>query len=93
MKKIYALIAVTIVLTAASVAVIVNAGKPDSFFEANVEALADVEDNNGNMGHHVEMCGSLFFVNGLSANCANPVTVCDFVHANGCVPTYCSVHK
>ena len=43
MKKIYALIAAVVVLAAASVAIIVNAGKPDSFFEANVEALADVE--------------------------------------------------
>ncbi|MBQ8811576.1 MAG: hypothetical protein IJZ70_04620 [Bacteroidales bacterium] len=44
MKKIYALIATVVVLAAASVAVIVNAGKPDSLFEANVEALAQVED-------------------------------------------------
>ena len=43
MKKIHALIAAVVVLAAASVAVIVNAGKPDSFFEANVEALADQE--------------------------------------------------
>ena len=43
MKKIYALIVAIIVLAAASVAVIVNAGKPDSFFEANVEALANYE--------------------------------------------------
>ena len=43
MKKIYALIAATIVLAAASVAIIVNAGKPDSFFEANIEALANYE--------------------------------------------------
>ena len=45
MKKIHALIAAVVVLAAASVAVIVNAGKPDSFFDANVEALADTEDN------------------------------------------------
>ena len=44
MKKIYALIAAAIVLAAVSVAVIVNAGKPDSFLEANVEALADDEE-------------------------------------------------
>ena len=43
MKKIYALIAAIIVLAAASVAIIVNAGKPDSFFEANVAALAQTE--------------------------------------------------
>ena len=43
MKKIHALIAAVVVLAAASVAVIVNAGKPDSFFEANIEALTQEE--------------------------------------------------
>ena len=45
MKKIYAFIATVIVLAAVSVAVIINAGNSDSFFEANVEALADVENS------------------------------------------------
>ena len=40
-----------VVLAAASVAIIVNAGKPDSFFEANVEALAD--DEAGSDCHYV----------------------------------------
>ncbi|MBQ7811363.1 MAG: hypothetical protein IJ394_02260 [Bacteroidales bacterium] len=43
MKKIYAFITAVIVLAAVSVALIVNIDKSDSFFEANVEALADVE--------------------------------------------------
>ena len=44
MKKIYAFIATVIVLAAVSVAVIINAGNSDSFFEANVEALANDEE-------------------------------------------------
>ncbi len=44
MKKIYVFIAAIIVLAAVSVAVIINAGNSDSFFEANIEALADVEE-------------------------------------------------
>ena len=43
MKKICAFIAAVVVLAAASVAVIVNVAASDSLFEANVEALADVE--------------------------------------------------
>ena len=47
MKMIDSLIAAVVVLAAASVAVMVNAGKPDSFFEANVEAWADDESAAG----------------------------------------------
>ena len=60
MKKIYALIAAVVVLAAASVAVIVNAGKPESLFEANVEALSQEEDF---MEECSEMCYYLY--NGL----------------------------
>ncbi len=75
MKKIYALIAAIIVLAAASVAIIVNAGKPDSFFEANVEALANVEDvycYNGGIG--ASQCeieaGITIAGHGVSATCS-----------------------
>ena len=62
MKKIHAFVAAIIVLAAAaSVAVIVNAVNSDSLFEANVEALAQVEDGVSCTGPKKEnVAGNIF---------------------------------
>lgn len=65
----------------------------DYLFNANVEALAQVETGRPNLGHHYEVCGYLFFkFNTHQANCVRRIQVCDRDSDIGCTPETCTEH-
>jgi hypothetical protein len=92
MRKIYAFIATAIVATSLFY---VQKNGSEYLFDANVEALAQIENGHPSRGgSHYEQCGYQFpAFNGVILNCSRPVRQCDRDNSEPCIPEICTSHR
>ena len=92
MKKIYAFIATALVATSFF---FVQKNDSECLFDANIDALAQIENGHPSKGgSHFEACGALFYkYDSLEAYCSRPVRVCDHDNSEPCIPQICTSHR
>ena len=97
MKKIIIVsLAAALIVGGAFAAKFAPMSEESELFKANVEVLAFGEGAGAGgceMGETFQECGALIITwNGLTDNCHNLITVCNF-KKGGCSPTSCSMHQ